>query len=101
MAIAGNGVEVISGNSTGKWLVLFPGPNSVSVSSPSWDGDKTATLEQSDSDDELTKSPLKIDGTQVSMKSNDRIIVFGPGLVRATIASYDGTAVTVSVRKSY
>jgi hypothetical protein len=101
MAIAASNVTIISGSATGAWIPLAPGPNILSVSSPSWDGSKTATLEQSDDDSELTKSALDLSGVALAPKANKRYVVDGPGYVRATVSAYDGQPVTVTVKGAY
>lgn len=100
MAIASGNNTIISSNAAGAWIPLAPGPNLLSVTSPAWDGSKTATLERSDDDSELTKSALELNDVALAPIANKHYTVDGPGYVRGTVSDYDGDPVTVTARSS-
>lgn len=78
-------------------LRLNNGVNRIWISSPSWDGSKTATVKYADVADTDRLGTVKIAGEAAAFIANDGLDIQGPGYICFDLTSPDASAVVMSV----
>lgn len=91
MAKSTSNKEILSADGSTPWIQIRGGANKIAVYSATWGGSTTLALEQSSDGTDAKASPIKVDGTAVSLSANDEIMVEGPGYIRGVAASYSGS----------
>lgn len=96
MAISDSNSASVSSDAKSQWVALRAGKNLIGVTSDTWGGSTTATLEFSSEDSDDKSGVLQDAGVDVVFDQNRYREVHGPGYARIDVASYAGsTEITI------